>query len=75
MSVAQLVRECSWRMETLETFGSEVRVRYEHRRNPLRQGTHMQLPLSMDCFCQNKYSKCIVTVASRVTSYQVHSDC
>ena len=53
MSVAQLVRECIWRMETLETFGSEVRVRYEHRRNPPKQGTHMQLPLSMDRFCQN----------------------
>ena len=48
MSVAQLVRECIWRMETLETFESEVQVRYGHRRNPLRQGTHMPLPLSMD---------------------------
>ena len=51
----------------MREFGSEVRVRYEHRRNPLRKGTHMQLPLSMDCFCQNKYSKCIHTDGSRVT--------
>ena len=61
-SVAQLVRECVWRMETSGTFGSEVQVQDGHRHNSLRQGTHMQSPLFMECrFCQNKYSKCIVT--------------
>ena len=67
MFVADLVIECIWRMETLGTFGSKVQVQYEHRRNPLRQGTHMQLTLSMDRFCQNKYRKCIDTDGSRVT--------
>ena len=44
------------------TFGSEVQVQDGHRRNSLRQGTRMQLPLSLECrFCQNKHSKCIVT--------------
>ena len=34
-SVAQLVRECIWRMETSGTFGSEVQVQDGHRHNSL----------------------------------------
>ena len=56
-----LVRECIWRWKHQGPLGQKFKYDTS-RRNPLRQGTHMQLPLSMDCFCQNNYSKCIVTV-------------
>ena len=48
---------------------SEVQVEDGHRHNSLKQGTHMQLPLSMEChLCQNNYT--IVTDGYSIASVQ-----